>query len=127
MTWYGEMKMNQLRIGLSAFAAACIVIAATAYTTPRSAEASSAGDEPIVYVTGQDLFYDTIILGDLPRRGRFQLLEMGGPTGLQTEFGPGDVGYLGGRWWVDVNGDGEMDSGDDYFLCPLLPPGREEP
>jgi hypothetical protein len=48
-------------------------------------------------------------------------------TILQTEFGLGDPEYVGGRWWVDANGDGEMDSGDAYFLCPLLGPGREEP
>lgn len=85
------------------------------------------GDGPVVYVTSQDLFYDSIVLTDLPPVGPFQLLEMEGPTGLQTEFGPGDPGYVGGRWWVDVNGNGEMDFDDDYFMCPLLPPGREEP
>ena len=58
-----------------------------------------------VYVTSQGLVYDSIVLTGLPPHGRFQLLEMTGPTGLQTEFGPGDPGYLGGRWWVDVNGD----------------------
>lgn len=47
--------------------------------------------------------------------------------GLATMFGPGDVGCLGGRWWVDVNGDGEMNDGDHFFLCPLLGPGREMP
>ena len=83
--------------------------------------------QPIVYVTGQDLFYDSIVLNDLPPNGPFQLLEMDGPTGLQTEFGLGDPEYVGGRWWVDVNGDGNMDSGDEYFLCPLLGPGRSEP
>ncbi len=83
--------------------------------------------QPVVYVTSQDLFYDSIVLKDLPANGPFQLLEMAGPTGLQTEFGLGDPEYVGGRWWVDANGDGEMDSGDAYFLCPLLGPGREEP
>ncbi len=86
------------------------------------------GDGPVVYVTGQDLFYDSIITADpLPPKGPFQLLEMAGPSGLQTEFGPGDPGYLGGRWWVDVNGNGEQDEGDDYFSCPLLGPGRDSP
>ncbi len=87
------------------------------------------GDGPIIYVTGQGLFYDSIVTADpLPARGPFQQLEMGGPSpnGLQTEFGPGDRGYRGGRWWIDVNGDGEMDSEDKYFSCPLLGPGREE-
>lgn len=93
------------------------------------ATANGRGSGPIVYVTSQDLFFDSIVLTDLPRRGPFQLLEMNGPppNGLQTEFGPGDPGYVGGRWWVDVNGNGEMDDDDDFFLCPLLPPGREEP
>ncbi len=42
-----------------------------------------------------------------------------------TEFGPGDNGYVGGRWWVDLNGDDIMNDGDLFFSCPLLGPGRE--
>ena len=41
--------------------------------------------------------------------------------------GPGQPGYLGGRWWEDTNGDGVQDAADHFFLCPLLPPGRAEP
>lgn len=88
------------------------------------------GNGPVVYVTGQDMYYDTIVLSALPPKGPFQKLEMDGPTGLQTEFGLGDLGYVGGRWWVDGNGNGQMDGvrdGDSYFLCPLLGPGREAP
>ena len=83
--------------------------------------------EPKIYVTSQDLAYDTMGLANLPFNGQtnFQLLEMTGPTGAQTEFGPGDVGYYGGRWWVDTNGDGYMDEEDTFFLCPLLGPGVE--
>jgi len=44
-----------------------------------------------------------------------------------TKFGPGDPGYLGGRWWEDTNGNNEKDATDHYFLCPLLGPGRECP
>jgi hypothetical protein len=84
-------------------------------------------DRPVIYVTSQDLFYDSIVGPDLPPHGPFQLLEMAGPTGLQTEFGPGDPGYLGGRWWIDLNANGEMDEDDKYFSCPLLGPGRETP
>jgi len=83
---------------------------------------------PAIYVTGQDLYYDTILLRDLPYNGTTnfqQLVPL--QTGPETEFGPGDTGYYGGRWWVDVNGDGYMDEEDVYFLCPLLGPGREEP
>ncbi|MHC4911473.1 MAG: hypothetical protein ACYTE5_00515 [Planctomycetota bacterium] len=102
--------------------AAAILIAAT-----MTANAGR-GDGPIIYVTGQDLFYDSIVTADpLPPRGPFQLLEMAGPTGLQTECGPGDRGYRGGRWWVDVNANQEMDDEDSFFSCPLLGPGRESP
>ena len=86
---------------------------------------------PVVYVTSQHLYFDTIVLKELPynQTENFQLLEMAGPTGLQTEFGPTDTGYYGGRWWVDVNGNGMMDGADvdHYFLCPLLGPGRVAP
>ena len=77
----------------------------------------------VVYVTSQGLYYDTFVVQDpLPFEGRFQKIENG-----TTEFGPGDPGYLGGRWWEDTNGNGIMDAEDHYFLCPLLPPGRETP
>jgi hypothetical protein len=77
----------------------------------------------VVYVTSQGLYYDTFAVADpLPMEGKFQLLANG-----QTEFGPGQPGYLGGRWWVDVNGNGVQDSGDHFFLCPLIPPGRPTP
>jgi hypothetical protein len=82
-------------------------------------------NRPVVYVTSQGLFYDSIVVATLPPKGRFQKLEMGGPSGLQTEFGPGGPGYLGGRWWVDVDGNNVMDAGDLYFMCPLLAPGRD--
>lgn len=88
------------------------------------------GDGGIVYVSGQGLFFDTFVTVDpLPPHGRFQKIEMGGPMGATgtTEYGPGDPGYLGGRWWADENGNGEMDPDDHYFLCPLLGPGRETP
>ena len=83
------------------------------------------GTGPVVYVESQGLFYDSIVLADLPPNGRFQQLKPGeGPSGLATEFGPGDVGYLGGRWWIDTNENGYQDADDAFFLCPLLGPGR---
>jgi hypothetical protein len=86
------------------------------------------GDGPVIYVTSQGLYYDSIVTASpLPMRGRFQKLEMGGASGLQTEFGPGDHGYVGGRWWLDRNENGEMDGEDLYFSCPLLGPGRIDP
>jgi hypothetical protein len=111
--------------------AAFVAVATTALVAAVTSDAMAGGrgSGPVVYVTSQSLFYDSIVLTDLPRQGPFQLLEMGGPSpdGLFTEYGPGNPGYLGGRWWVDVNGDGEMDDEDNFFMCPLLPPGREEP
>jgi hypothetical protein len=87
------------------------------------------GDGPVIYVTGQGFAYDSIVTADpLPFEGPFQKLELGGPTGLYTEFGPGDPGYVGGRWWLDLNKNGIMDApgdeGDKYFSCPLLGPGQ---
>jgi len=76
----------------------------------------------VVYVRSQGLYYDTFVARDpLPPHGRFQLLEDKG-NGPETEYGPGDRGYLGGRWKkADGNG------GYTYFLCPLLGPGRTSP
>lgn len=80
----------------------------------------------VIYVTNQGLYYDSIVGPELPPHGPFQKLEMVDGQ-LQTEFGPGDPGYVGGRWWLDLNPNGEMDDGDLYFSCPLLGPGRETP
>ena len=77
----------------------------------------------VIFVTSQGLYYDTFVVKDpLPMEGKFQLLADG-----QTEFGPGQPGYLGGRWWEDLNVNGIQDPEDHYFLCPLLPPGRPTP
>lgn len=76
-----------------------------------------------IYVSSQGLYYDTFVTAEtLPMQGRFQKLENG-----VTEFGPGTPGYLGGRWWVDVNLNDMMDEGDQFLLCPLLGPGRTSP
>ncbi len=83
--------------------------------------------QPVVYVTSQNLAFDSIVVADLPflEGARYQELVPGGPTGLQTQFGPGDVGYVGGRWFMDTDGVSGLSSGDTFFLCPLLGPGFE--
>lgn len=87
------------------------------------ARGGRAGNTGVVFVRSQGLYYDTFVSRDpLPMEGPFQLLENG-----QADFGPGDPGYLGGRWWEDLNGNGIQDEGDHFFLCPLLPPGRTSP
>lgn len=79
---------------------------------------------PVIYVTSQGLYYDSIVLADVPQKGDFQQL-IPSENGLETDYGPGEVGHLGGRWWLDLNADGVMNSGDKFFLCPLLGPGRD--
>lgn len=109
-------------LALSALLFGLAVIALT--LSPAHDAKAGRGDGPIIYVTSQDLYYDSIVTADpLPPKGPFQLLEMG-PNGLQTEFGPGDPQYRGGRWKMDSDGDGDI---DHYFSCPLLPPGRDQP
>ena len=102
----------------------------------RSGDTPNRPDTPVqVTVTGDplttadDVVYDSIPLGDLPMKGRFQQLIPvldgdGEVIQLLTQYGPGDHGYVGGRWWIDANGNGEMDSDDLFFLCPLLGPGQ---
>ena len=99
-----------------------VLVVALMTTIPVSAGRGN-GALGTIYVTSQGLYYDTFVSADtLPMHGRFQKLVNG-----TTEFGPGDPGYLGGRWWVDVNGNNVMDEGDRFFLCMLLGPGRTTP
>jgi len=115
-------------IGTLVLAASAMLISSVAFAGNNGKGRGSEGS-PVVYVISQGLYYDSIVLADLPRGGSFQQLvpifDGDELIGLETEFGPTDVGYLGGRWWVDMDGDGNMDDGDGYFLCPLLGPGRE--
>lgn len=109
------------RIGVIVLISAVLLFTAAASAGNNE---TGRGTGPVVHVTSQGLFFDSIVLADLPLVGEFQQL-IPGTNGLATEFGPGDVGYLGGRWWIDLNGDNFMDDGDKYFLCPLLGPGRD--
>lgn len=98
-----------------------VVMLAAIAVIPASANRGD-GALGVVYVSGQGLYYDTFVTVEvLPFHGRFQQLENG-----VTPYGPGDQGYVGGRWWVD-DGDGIMGPEDTYLLCPLLGPGRTEP
>ena len=107
-------------LGCSRQPAAPSVVGSTSATTAARFGNRTPG---VVFVTSQGLYYDTFVVRDpLPMEGRFQLLVDG-----KTEFGPGQPGYLGGRWWEDLNGNGVQDPEDHYFLCPLLPPGRPTP
>ena len=118
------MLMKTLKlIATTAVVSAALLINTNVFAKERM---TGRGTGPVVFVTGQGLYYDSIVVADpLPMKGNFQQLI---PTenGLTTEYGPGEVGHLGGRWWIDVNGDETMNDGDKFFLCPLLGPGREK-
>lgn len=110
--------MQRTSMALLLGAVIALMIGATA-----NAAGGRAGETGTIYVTSQGLYYDTFVTVDpLPMGGPFQKLENG-----TTEFGPGQPGYLGGRWWEDLNANGMQDEGDHFFLCPLLGPGRETP
>ncbi len=80
---------------------------------------------PVVFVNSQGLSFDSLELTPLPPEGPFQRLYMDPDHGsrLTTDFGPGDVGYLGGRWWLDLNNNEMVDMGEPFFSCPLVGPG----
>lgn len=101
-----------------------VLVVAMLAVIPAAADGSSGRGTPgVIYVTSQGLYYNTYVTAStLPFEGPFQKL-----TNHVTDYGPGDPGYLGGRWWVDTNGNNVMDSTDTYFLCPLLGPGRTSP
>ena len=110
---------------------ACVLIAVFFVVVLGTNELLARGKKegPVVYVESQDLFYDAIVAAKrLPMKGPFQLLyecEFDDFIGLCTEYGPRDFGYVGGRWWLDKNGNSIMDEADEFFSCPLLGPGRE--
>jgi len=80
--------------------------------------ASAANPRVVVYVASQGLCYQSLVTpNSLPDDGPFQLLSPSticGPGTFTTQFGPGDPGYVGGRW---VTADGTR------FSCPLIRPG----
>jgi hypothetical protein len=109
------------KVGLLVF----VVVLSLVVAVPAFAEAPGGrpGSVVVVYVRSQELYYDSIVTTPLPPHGPFQLLEKGLDDRLETDFGPGDQGYVGGRWMADLDGNGVV----DYFSCPLLGPGRTTP
>lgn len=105
--------------------ALAVFVASDALALRGGANGRGGGNVGLIYVSSQGLFFETFVTADpLPMKGRFQKI-YGGPMGPTTEYGPGDAGYLGGRWWSDTNGNDVMDEEDHFFLCPLLGPGIE--
>ena len=110
-------------IGVIALLSSAMLMSNPAFARGKG---NSGHPEVQVYVTSLGLYFDSAVLTDLPQKGNFQELYMS-EHGLTTEFGPGEPGHLGGRWWIDKNMNGHMDSEDMFFLCPLMGPGRENP
>jgi hypothetical protein len=123
-----EDKMRRSIVLLGIVGMLVLVLAVPAF----AARTTGRGTGPTVHVTDQDLVYDSIVTADpLPWNGQdnWQLLTSGGANGadLTTQFGPRDVGYLGGRWYMEGTAGIPGPSADDhFFLCPLLGPGRDE-
>ena len=115
--------MNTLKaVGVVTLLGVAVAMSSTGYAKERT---KGRGTGPTVFVSSQGLYYDSIVVVDpLPFKGRFQQL-VPDENGLSTDYGPGEVGHLGGRWWVDMNDYQKMDKNDHYFLCPLLGPGRD--
>ena len=119
-TFEDEPTKGENMLRKSTLLVVCALVSALALAMTAHAAEGRAGSTGAVFVTSQGLYYDTFVTRDpIPMNGPFQLLENG-----TTEFRPGDPGYLGGRWWEDLNGNGVQDADDHYFLCPLLGPGR---
>jgi len=115
--------MKTLKVLSSVLIATALLASSSAFA--KNERETGRGTGPTVFVVSQGLYYDSIVVADpLPMKGDFQQL-IPGEDGLMTQYGPGEVGHRGGRWWVDVTGDGVMNEGDHFFLCPLLGPGRE--
>ena len=112
---------------------ALVVAISLVFAVPASAGGPPSGlpggerARPVIFVESQGLYYDSIVGPTLPMEGPFQELIVHGDGSLSTMYGPGDHGFVGGRWWVDVNDDDIQNEGDLFFSCPLLGPGRETP
>ena len=122
-----EDKMRRSIVLLGIVGMLVLVLAVPAF----AARTTGRGTGPTVHVTNQDLVYDSIVTADPLRwngQDNWQLLTLGGANGadLTTQFGPRDVGYLGGRWYMDNDGIEGPSAGDHFFLCPLLGPGRDQ-
>lgn len=101
-----------------------VVLLVALLTTVPAYASRGHGALGTIYVRNQGRYYDTFVTNDpLPMQGAFQQLY----PDQSTDFGPGDPGYMGGRWWEDLNNNGIIDPEDHYFHCPLLGPGRTTP
>ena len=116
---------------LTVVGATCLALACSSSPTSPDVTRSAAWtanppkeQRPIViFVISQGLFFDACVQPTpLPMHGEFQLI-----LNSRTELGPGQVGFLNGRWWEDLNRNGIQDAADNFFFCPLVGLGRVVP
>jgi hypothetical protein len=93
-------------------------LSAALMLTSFAGSVSASTPRVVVYVASQGLCFTSVVTpNSLPDEGPFQLLTPSSICGegtFMTELGPGDVGYVGGRW-VTLDG--------TRFTCPLIGPG----
>jgi hypothetical protein len=93
-----------------------LVVVVTSALVWTTAEVGARGNRPgpVIFVRSQGLWYDSIVTADpLPPEGPFQELFPTATEGqLETELGPGDPGYVGGRWVLIVG----WGTGEVFFL-----------
>ncbi len=106
-------------------AAAVVALGLFGTTTASATTPPKPLPRVVVYVESQDLCYESIVTAqNLPNKGPFQTLEPDpdehcSSPGIKTELGPGDPGYVGGRWEMTM-----PDGSVARFMCPLLGPGH---
>ena len=103
-------------------------ISSVALAADPPAKGGRAANGHDIYVISQDMYYDTFVpVEELVWNGHNDVSFQPLIPGVGSVYGPGDPEHRGGRWWIDVNGSGEIDEGDVFVLCPLLGPARAEP
>jgi hypothetical protein len=125
------MKTKKIMLLASVIAIICIATSITLVNAGRPAQFRGMGRKgtPIrITVLSNGLVYESIHVADpLPltdgNAHTFQELWGTPPDDLYTEYGPGDPEYRGGRWYIDIDGSGDVSEGDIRFSCPLLGPG----
>ncbi len=111
--------MRRVMIVFAAFALSVALAAPVLAGGPPPTHEDGSRVRVTVVVDSSGLEYDSIVGPSLPANGPFQELYMGMDGKLHTAFGPGDTGYVGGRWALTME-DGSV----AYFSCPLLGNGN---
>jgi hypothetical protein len=77
-------------------------------------------DRGEVYVTSLDETFYTFVTPDTLHYNGHNAKSFQELTDEGAIYGPGVPGHHGGRWWVDANGNGQIDMGEEAVHCPLV-------